>query len=448
MWDLNGMEYFWGLLPTITESLLLWVFNTTSMIPFRIFNSVMGSLSVCLIFLLGKRYFKGPTGLFSATLAAVCPVLMEVDASGMLDPMGITFLLFALFLYDRNPFACGLFLGLASLSHIEFWFLALGICGCYLIFERSATMFTPSIFGWLAPITPYFYFLQTRTGDWLYALRYNYFASVTGRWLNVSIPFGAQILPRFIAIGFLVLSIAILFYLIKNKPKGYILHAFFWGFIAIQGVIFGLTAYVIPYLVMGQVSRLLIDRLFAINYYYVSLMVALALTRFSAKSIRLPFFPRKFNAKYVLFLLVIIIYLLGFVPVTREYFNNVYYGPYDKQMHTADWIASHHEGGSVVSGLVILNYRLIRNGFPYDKVFGSLYSPRYYGSNDIKDSYIWLRNLNVTFVILDQNILENFPFLVYHPDNFPPFHIRIKPPQHEYVYYVNQTELASFLEEN
>jgi len=444
MWDLNGMEYFWGLLPTFTESFLLWMFNTTSMVPFRIFNSIMGSLSVCLIFLLGKKYFKGQTGLFSATFAAVCPVLLEVDTSGMLDSMGITFLLFALFLYDRSPFTCGFFLGLASLSHIEFWFLALGICGCYLIFERSATSFTPSIVGWLAPMIPYFYFMQTRTGDWLYALRYNYFASITGRWLDVSIPFGAQILPRFIAVGFLVLSIAVLFYLIKNKPRGYILHAFFWGFIAMQGAIFGLTAYVIPYLVMGQVPRLLIDRLFAINYYYVSLMVALALTRFSVK---ISSFSVKFDAKYVLFLFVVIVYLLGFVSVTREYFNDVYYGPYDKQIRTADWIALHHEGGSVVSSLVILNYRLIRNGFPYDKVFGSLYSPRYYGSNDTKDFYIWLRNLNVTLVVLDQNVLKNFPFLRDHPDHFPPFHISIKPPQYEYVYYVNQTELTSVLEE-
>ncbi len=444
MWDLNGMEYFWGLLPTITESFLLWAFNTTSMAPFRIFNSIMGSLSVCLIYLLGKKYFKGKTGLFSAILAAVCPVLLEVDTSGMLDSMGITFLLFALFLYDKSPFACGLFLGLASLSHIEFWFLALGICGFYLIFERSATRFAPSIAGWLTPMIPYFYFLQTGTGDWLYALRYNYFASVTGKWIDVSIPFGVQILPRVVAIGFLVLSVAILFYLIKNKPEGYVLHAFFWGFIAMQGVIFGLTAYVIFYLVSGQVPRLLIDRLFAINYYYISIMVVLALRRFSAK---LSSFSMKFDAKYVLFFFVIIVYLLGFVPVTNEHFNDVYYEPYDKQIRSADWIASHHEGGSVISSLVILNYRLIRNGVTYDKVFGSLYSPRYYGSKDIADSYIWLRNLIVTLVVLDQNVLENFPFLEDHPDKFPPFYIRIKPPQYEYVYYVNQTELASILEE-
>lgn len=444
MWDLNGMEYFWGLLPTLTESFLLWTFNTTSMAPFRVFNSTMGSLSTCLIYLLGKKYFNKQTGLFSAILVAACPVLWEVDTSGMLDPMGVTFLLLALLLYERSPLACGFSLGLASLSHIEFWFLALGVCSCYLVFGRSSTRFTPSILGWLVPMTPYFCFLQTRTGDWLYALKYNYFASVTGGWLDVSMPLGTQIVPRSIAIGFLVLSVAMLFWLTKRRPRGYILHAFFWGFIAMQGVIFGLTAYVTPFLAMGQVPRLLIDRLFALNYYYISLMAALTLARFSA---RFSSFSRKFNMKHVLFLFVVIVYLLGFVPVTNEYFNNVYYEPYDKQVRTADWIASNYEEGSVISSLVILNYRLIRNGVTHDRVFGSLYSPRYYGSEDIADSYVWLRDLNVTGVVLDQNILENFPFLEDHPDHFPPFHIKIKPPQHEYMYYVNQTELAAVLEE-
>jgi hypothetical protein len=445
MWDLNGMEYFWGLLPTLTESFLLWLFNTTSIAPFRIFNSIMGSLSACLIYLLGKKYFDEQTGLFSAVLVAVCPILWEVDTSGMLEPTGVILLLFALLVYDRSPFACGLFLGLASLCHIEFWFLALGVCSFYLIFKRSAVSFVPSVLGWLTPMTPYFYFMQTRTGDWLYALKYNYFCNVIGKWLDTSLPPKAQILPRSIAAVLLVLSAAILLYLIKNRPRGYVLHVFFWVFIAMQGAIFGLTAYITPYLIVGQVSRLLIDRLFAINYYYLSLMAALALQRFSARfsACRMGISYRSF-----IFLFIVIVYLSSLMLVVQQYFSGVYYVPYAKQMRTADWIASHRNGGSVISSLVILNYRLIRNGVPYDIVFGSLYSPRHYGSENITESYLWLRKLNVTLVVVDQNIIENFPLLENRPDDFPPFHIRTKPPEYEYVYYVNQTELKSILAES
>ncbi len=444
MWDLSGMEYFWGLLPTLTESFLLGVFNTASIAPFRIFNSVMGSLSVCLVFLLGKKHFSWRVGLFAALLAAVCPVLLEVDASGMLDPVGFAFLLLALLVYDRSPFACGFFLGLASLAHIEFWFLALGTCGCYLIFERSSTKFAPSVVGWLTPMMPYFVFLQTRTGDWLYALKYNYSASVTGEWITASLPLGAQVLPRAVAVGFLALAVAVLVYLVKTKPRGYIVHAFFWGFVAMRGVIFGLTAYIVFYLVRGQVPRLLMDRLFALNYYYISIIAALILLKLAAKRPVLPV-RLKLDTKYVLLALTVIVYLSGFVPVTQQYFNAVYREPYVKQTRTADWINSNWQGGSVISSLVILNYRLIDAGFSHDSLFGSLYSPRYYGTENITESYLWLKSLNATWIVVDRNILENFPFLEGYPENHPPFHLSVKPPEHEPVYYVNQTELESTL---
>jgi len=455
MWDLNGQEYFWGLLPTLTESFLLWVFNTASIVPFRIFNFVMGSLSVCLVYLLGKKYFDKQIGLFSALLAAFCPILWEVDTSGMLDPMGVTCLLLALLLYDKGPFTAGLFLGLASLSHIEFWFLALGVMGCYIAFEKSGTDFVPAVLGWLVPMAPYFYFLYTRTEthDPLYALRYNYLASVAGEWLDVSLPLEAQIWPRSAAVGFLILSLAVLLYLLRRRPRDYIIHAFFWGFMAMQGVIFGLTAYIVPYLAMGQVPRLLIDRLFALNYYYISLMTALILRRLSlmlkALSPRLSFHFISFQMDHVFLLLTILVYLLSLPFVTQQYFNTVYFSPYEKQVRTADWIALNYEGGSVISSLVILNYRLINRGVLYTAISGSLYSPLYYGSKNITDSYLWLKNLNVTWVIVDQNIIENFPFLKSYPVHYPPFHMKngIRSPGYEYVYYVNQTELASFLGE-
>ncbi len=455
MWDLSGQEYFWGLLPTLTESFLLWIFNTTSIVPFRVFNSVMGSLSVCLIYLLGKKYFDEKTGLFSSLLVAFCPILWEVDTSGMLDPMGVTCLLLALFVYDRRPFTAGLFLGLASLSHIEFWFLALGVMGCYIAFEKSGTKFVPAVLGWLVPMAPYFYFLYTRTEthDPLYALRYNYLASIAGEWLDVSLPLEAQIWPRAVAVGFLILSLAVLLYLLKRRPREYIIHAFFWGFITMQGVIFGLTAYIVPYLAMGQVPRLLIDRLFALNYYYISLWTALFLRRLPLRlkvlSPRLSFRSISLQRDYIFLLLTILIYLLSLPFVTQQYFNTVYSSPYEKQVRTADWIALNYEGGSVISSLVIMNYRLINRGIPYAKVFGSLYSPRYYGSKNITDSYIWLKNLNATWIITDKNILENFPFLESYPAHYPPFHMEngIRPPEYEYVYYVNKNELTSLLSE-
>ena len=444
MWDLNGMEYFWGLLPTLTESFLLWVFSTTSLVPFRIFNSIMGSFSVCLIYLLGKRYFSERIGLLVAILVAICPVLWEVDTSGMLDPTGVTFLLLALLFYGRNTLACGFFSGLASLCHIEFWFISLALCGCYLVFERSGTKFAPSVLGWLAPMVPYFWFMQARTGDWLYSFRWNYLCSVRGEWIkDVWVPFHAQIVPRGVAVASLALSVALLLYLIKLKPRQYPVHAFFLAKIAMQGVIFGLTAYIVPYIAMYQIGRLFIDRLFALNYYYVSILAILGLEalspRLGALSVRIRFKLSLPRVKKLLFLLVLVAYLLSFSYVSQLYSN--YRDPYEHQTDLADYIVSNYEGGSVISSLVIVNYRLINRGVPYNMVFGSLYSPLYYGIRDITKSYEWLRELNATWIIVDQNILDNFQVGGINYLDRPPFHVIIE----SQLYYVNQTELDSIL---
>ena len=440
MWDLNGMEYFWGLLPTLTESLLLWVFNTTSMVPFRVFNSIMGSLSACLISLLGRRHFGRRVGLFAGVLATLSPVLWEVDSSGMLDPMGIALLLAALYMYERSPLICGFLLGLASLTHIEFWFLALAVCGFYIAFEKSSIKFIPSILGWLIAMVPYFWFMQTRTGDWLYALKWNYLGSIKGEWIsNVQVPFEAQMVPRAVAIGFFVVSVASILYLLKKKQKIYPIHAFFLTFIAMQGVVFGATAYVVPYIAFYQIGRLFLDRLFALNYYYIAVLAPVAIEVISRSQMRSrP--PFRIDAKRwtgLLLAAVVALNLSLFPYMTQQYFSETYYGPYRGQIEIADAIVANYRGGTVVSSLVIVNYRLINGGILAENVLGSIYCPK----DNIREAYAWLMKHNVTWIIADENMVERFPSLAS-GQNSPPFYVSVFP----ILYRVNQTEIKNLSE--
>lgn len=440
MWDLNGMEYFWGLLPTLTESLLLWVFNTTSMVPFRVFNSIMGSFSTYLIYLLGKRYFSQRVGLFAGVLAALSPVLWEVDSSGMLDPMGITLLLAALYMYERSPLACGFLLGSASLTHIEFWFLTLAVCGFYIAFQKSSVKFIPSILGWLIPMMPYFWFMQTRTGDWLYALRWNYLGSVKGEWIsNVKVPFEAEIVPRVVAISFLAVSVVSILYLLKKKTAVYPIHAFFLTFVAMQGAIFGATAYVVPYIAFYQIGRLFLDRLFALNYYYIAILAPLAIEIISKRQTvsRHPFRIDTKRWAGLLFAVIVALDLFLFPYVTQQYFSETYYGPYRGQIELADAIAANYQGGTVISSLVIVNYRLINRGILAEKVLGSIYCPK----GDVREAYTWLMKHNATWIIVDENMVERFPILAS-GQNSPPFHVSATP----ILYRVNQTELEHLSE--
>ena len=444
MWDLGGMEYFWGVLPTLIESFLLRISNSSSIVPFRIFNSVSGSLSACLIYSLVKKYFGGKKAIIASILAALSPTLIEVDTSGMLDPIGVTFLFAALLFYDRKPLLCGVFAGLASLTHIEFWFLALAICGCYAIFEKSGIKFIPSLFGWLLVMTPYFYFMQTMTGDPLYALRWNFLGNVAGQWVRtVPVPIQAQILARGVAVIGLFSSLTLILYLLKRRPSSYIVHTFFFTYLAMKGSILGLTAYILPYIAMNQIGRLLIDRLFALNHYYVLILGALAIWWLPKKLELRGVISGKMSQNTIRRILVATVLLANVLTlpyIGYEYFNRVYREPHEGQSHLADAIVSDYHGGTVVSSLVIVNYRLINRGIHYENVVGSIYCPR----NNQTEAYRWLIRHNVTWIVLDENIIECFPAFKegYPGENHPPFY---RSKESIVIYFVNQTELASLL---
>ena len=113
MWDLFGMEYFWGMLPEFVEAFLLWLFNTASILPFRIFNSVLGSASVCLLYNISKRYYGENVAFFSSALAAVCPPLVIWDTIALDGTLGVFLLLVSLHFYKDRQYLCGIALGLA-----------------------------------------------------------------------------------------------------------------------------------------------------------------------------------------------------------------------------------------------------------------------------------------------------------------------------------------------
>jgi len=403
MWDLGGMEYFWGLFPTLIESFLLWVFNTASLLPFRVFNIIMGSVSTCLIYLVGRKYFGARVGLISGLLIATSPIFFEIDTSGMLEPTGFSLMLAALLLYEKRTYWSGFLLALASLCHVLFWFVAIASIGSHLIFGRSRVRFVRSLLGWFTPMVPYFWFMQTRTGDWLYALRWNFFGNVAGGWISdIKLPLEAQIIPRALAVVPLVAALTALLLLLKKKPKSYPLHVLFLTFIVIQGAIYGLSAYVVPYIAMGQLGRLILDRLFAPDYYYLALLVGIGVVRLLKNSAFMS--PQTGRPRLKLVTVVVLVLILAnfatYPYVMGQYFLPTYHVPIVSQTMLAQEILSGYTGGTIVTGLPIVTYHLINAGIPYRNVLGSLYAP----SGDRIEGYRWLIKENVTCIISDKNI--------------------------------------------
>jgi len=489
MWDLNGMEYYWGILPALIQAFLLWVFNTASLVPFQVFNSLMGSMNSCVIYLFCRKYFSGKVALLAGFLVAVNPAIAVSDISGMYEPIGILILLVAVYFYDSKPFLTGILLGMAAMCRIEYYFLSVAVFVCYLIFERSGIKFVPGFLGWLTSSVPHFLWIKMGTEDWLYQLRWNV-VSATGGWdPRYNLPQYQQmlILPRSVAGVLLIISSISLLVLFWRRPRGYALPVLFLAYSSLQFAAFSLTSY-LAIILFTPVERFIIDRMFSLDYIFISWLIAMAAEGFpsmfkenwfevESEKLKQKFFfgeiseeeyYRKFErlklkaekdqetrgmsryrmtirrfqlnkpVKIGIFIVLLVTSLAGFLPVVVKY-NEGLPGYYSSEKIASDLLED-YKGGTIISGNVHLNYHMINRGISYDKIVGSLYSPRYYGIYDLKASLTWLRDLHATWIFVDDRIYEEFPFL-RDEQTHPPFYVVIP----GLLYQVNQTELSERL---
>jgi len=57
LWDLNGCEYYWGVIPHLVQTLLLGVLSTDSILPYRILNIFLAGANTYLIYIIGRDNF-------------------------------------------------------------------------------------------------------------------------------------------------------------------------------------------------------------------------------------------------------------------------------------------------------------------------------------------------------------------------------------------------------
>ena len=74
LWDLKGMEFFWGPFHPLLLTLLFNITGSFSIIIPRIVSIIFGSLLLSLIYLAGKRYWGRWVGIAAATLGVLNPV--------------------------------------------------------------------------------------------------------------------------------------------------------------------------------------------------------------------------------------------------------------------------------------------------------------------------------------------------------------------------------------
>ena len=173
LWDLNGCEYYWGMVPHIIQAVLLGALSTSSILPYRLLNTFLGCINSVLVHENGATYFTRKTGLISGLAFAVFPIAAIFDVLAMQDTVGLTFLLASLYMMERRPFWSGVALALAGQSRTEYLLVGFLILIVYGFRERLRTESLPFILGWISITMIFSIHIFTVTGNPIYPLYVN-----------------------------------------------------------------------------------------------------------------------------------------------------------------------------------------------------------------------------------------------------------------------------------
>jgi len=390
LWDLGGMEYFWGVLPPLVEAGLMALFRTASIVPYRVANCLFGSASVLVLCSLVGAYFSRGAGLAAALICAVNPVLVVADASGMEEPLAILLLLLGVWHYGRGEFRAGILLALASMCRAEYWLLSMGLLGLYLVVERSSTRFVPALSGWLLAMAPYLWHLWVYAeGNPIYPIYHNFYGSAVGRWLaRVSLT-PHQALVRYAFVAVFLASAASLLLLARRRPRAYPVYALFLGYTLFISFMLGFTAYTACY-----VDRFLVDRIFSLDHMFIALLVSAAI--FGHSKSRAPRLSALHLDKAAL-ALILLAFLALWTPVAR------YYTDYGRALEgseaLAEFVADSYQGGTVLvpGSEPAFTYYLVQRGVTATQILSGKYHPA-----DPEECMGWLKAHGVTLAVVPE----------------------------------------------
>ncbi len=443
LWDLNGCEYFWGMVPHLFQSVLMGVLGTSSLLPYRVLNTALGGLNSVLVYRIGERFYSQKTGLVSGLLFAVFPVAAVFDAVAMQDTLALTFLLASLSAIRENPFWAGAALALAGHSRIELMAVGFIVLLGYCLRERLYTESLPYVMGWLLVMTVFGFHLYSKTGNPIYPL-YTSLYNVFGGWepgnqgktfLGLMLDWvwwKLSVWPRK-PTGLVILSLGATAVVmvprmarrrwIRYQPQLYLL--------ASAAV---LTPIFLTYLGADPESLLIMLRM-------VNPVVALGLpvaVHFSRTSIAKPFPDLKLKPVQIVAVLFLLSYFwflpayCGFQAYTEEAFIS------------ADAVHGLYGGGTIVCDYPTINYRLVHAwGVEPRDLLGNHYSPHYYGVDEPLVYAEWLQENDVTLWL--KTDFRGEPVLDVVEANYPGLFERLYGEGYTVVYGVDRDRLESIL---
>lgn len=234
LWDMRGWEYFWGPLHPLLMNVLFFATGSFDIVLARLLGLAFGSLAAVLIFLLCHRYWGMRVAIAAGAFAALSPVAIFNDVSGLAEPIAIALVLLGIWMTPRRGFFAGVAWGLAAMARIEAWLFGAGLVVAWLLGRRSAQPRWPVVVGWLLTMGIYFKFLLDQTGNPIYPLYVNFqFVALGAGGTSATLSPGQQLL--WIPLGLAVLGSVIgLAWFLWKRPASYLLLTYGFGYSALS----------------------------------------------------------------------------------------------------------------------------------------------------------------------------------------------------------------------
>jgi len=422
LWDLKGMEFFWGLLHPILTMFSFLVTGSVSVAVERAATGVMGSISVIIVYLLGKKYWNTKVAVSAALLAALNPVGIFNDVSGMVEPFGIVFLLLSVYFWYKKPFLTGLSLSIALMARAEYWVFAVGMIIAMVIVERkkiNSNTIALLIVGFLIPTLLYMKYLLDWTGNPIYPFYWNYVTNIFGTWQYKTEFSQSDIIARWIFRGIFALSLLFSLLVLWKKPKGatvYLLGLGNWLFL---GASIGLGAYIGSYANYVWYVRFMI-----LPYIFLGFVISVFLFDFLPR-VRFLKYLDKFKINWIIlpaFLAVIqpvwILIMNKYEKTEVNWVNAVY---------IAGEINKHYKDGKMVfvEGNPEFTYALVKvYGFSGKNLISQMFDPYFYFNEDPYKNwddyrekvFSWITDNEIKLIVTYQGTEKYTKLLEFEPE--------------------------------
>jgi 4-amino-4-deoxy-L-arabinose transferase-like glycosyltransferase len=256
LWDLKGLEYYWGVLHPLLLVGLFKIFGSADILIVRMLSLVCGTISIALVWLIVRRYWNTAAAWGAAIIASFSPIGIFSDASGMTDPLSMMLVLGAIYLWPRKAFWAGTLLALSALNRAEYWLFAFGLVIITLISYRNWDKRGGVVFGWLWLMVLYMKYLLNWTGNPIYPFWQNFLATGRGDWFIGKPLTEKQLVYTAISKGIFFFLVLLAIWLWRKRPRARWL--WFFGVMNAGFVSFmlGFTAYKESWL-----DRIWVDRL-------------------------------------------------------------------------------------------------------------------------------------------------------------------------------------------